>query len=171
MKVPLVYDTNDAAVRLKMDDEVRAIEALPVVSELAQLAASRSKEAGFQASLRCSAHCKKKQESPVHISNSRTTLFGCLQELRMRLETRHGDACVAAAEAARGAEAAAKAAAATRAGAGSSAESPNTLAAMMRLQAAKVRAEAANKAALEAEKAKDAAEEEVEALRWELEPK
>ena len=68
MKVPLVYATNDAAVRLKTDDEVRIIEALPVVSELAQLAASRSKEAGFQASLRCSAHCGKKQESPVHIT-------------------------------------------------------------------------------------------------------
>ena len=42
MNSALVYDTNDAAVRLKMDDEVRAIEALPVVSELAQLAASRN---------------------------------------------------------------------------------------------------------------------------------
>ena len=105
MKDNLVYDT-DPAVRSQMNDEVCAIEALPAVSGLKQMPTSGSKGAGFQASLRCFASrehgsCGQKQEPPVHLTQSRTTLLGCLQQLRRRLETRHGSNCVAAVEAMR----------------------------------------------------------------------
>ena len=47
----MVYDTADPAVRLQMDDEARVIEALPAVRGLQYLPASRSKDAGYQATL------------------------------------------------------------------------------------------------------------------------
>ena len=96
----MVYDTADPVVRLQMDDEVRVIEALPAVRGLQYLPASRSKDAGYQATLMCYAGrehggCGKTMEPLVFLTNSRTTLLGCLQELRKRLEMRHGGACVA----------------------------------------------------------------------------
>lgn len=110
MREPIIFDTNDAAVRLQMEQEMRDIEALPAVRQLLQLSAGKTTGAGFQVTLRCFAGrehggCGKKSEPPVLLTNSRTTLLACLQELRMRLEKRHGGACVAAAEAARAAEA------------------------------------------------------------------
>ena len=109
MKEALIFDTDDAAARALMEEEVRTIEALPAVRELLQLDASKSKEAGFQAMLWCYAGrecggCGKRHEPPVFLTGSRTTRLGCLQELRKRLVERHSG-CVAAAEAARAAEA------------------------------------------------------------------
>ena len=49
----IVYDTNDASDRRSMHEEVLAIEALPFVTKLSQHAHSRSKAAGFRASLSC----------------------------------------------------------------------------------------------------------------------
>jgi hypothetical protein len=53
MVLTLVYDTDDADVRRQMDEEARLIEALPVVRSLNQVAASISKDGGFQAALWC----------------------------------------------------------------------------------------------------------------------
>ena len=106
-----MYDTDDLAERQQMDEEVRAIEAMPAVQTLLQLPASSTKGAGFSASLWCRVGrdhggCGKKAEPPVHILNKgRTTLLQCLVELRARLAARHGGACVAAAMAARAAQA------------------------------------------------------------------
>ncbi len=84
----------------------------------------------------------------------RTTLLACLQELRKRLQDRHGF---------RFAQAVAKKAVADAASAATvSPDTPNVLQAMIQLRQAKSRAEAANKLALEAEKGRDAAEKAVE---------
>ena len=82
MKEPLVYDTAEVAMRLQMEEEVRAIEALPVVSQLLQLRSSKAKSAGYQATLKCYASralggCGKTKEPPVFLTNSRTTLLAC----------------------------------------------------------------------------------------------
>ena len=74
----MVYDTADPAVRLQMDDEVRVIEALPAVRGLQYLPASRSKDAGYQATLMCYAGrehggCGKKTRQ----SSSRTPARHC----------------------------------------------------------------------------------------------
>ena len=90
--MPLAYDSDDPAVRAEMDAEAQLIERLPFVRHLTQLEQSRAKGAGFMAQLWCYAgresegSCGKKQEPPVHITQSRTTLLGCLRELRTRLE-------------------------------------------------------------------------------------
>ena len=114
MRRPLFHDTADAAKRLQMEEEVRVIEALPAVRELLQLPASSNVKTGYQAMLWCHAGrehggCGKRLEPPVFVTQSRTTLLACLQELRKRLGQRHGGDCVAAAEAARAAEEAKKA--------------------------------------------------------------
>ena len=76
MKEPLVYGTDDDAVRREMDQEVLQIEALPFVRSLYQLGAVANKGGGFQASLWCHAgretqgSCGKKQEPPVHTTHN-----------------------------------------------------------------------------------------------------
>ena len=84
----IVYDTNDASYRRSMLAEVLAIEALPFVTRLCQLAHSRSKTGGFQASLSCYSTrehggCGTPQESPICISLQRPTLLACLKEIHV----------------------------------------------------------------------------------------
>ena len=55
MKDAIVYDTADLAVRQQMDEEIRLIEAMPVVRSLGQVAATGGKGGGFQAFLWCHA--------------------------------------------------------------------------------------------------------------------
>ena len=90
----IVYDTNDASDRRSMHEEVLAIEALPFVTKLSQHAHSRSKAAGFRASLSCYATrehggCGTQRESPICISLQRPTLLACLKELHARLKEKH----------------------------------------------------------------------------------
>ncbi len=57
--------------------------------------AHKDKEEGFRATLSC-ALCRwydsrgKGQEQTVQLSRQRTTLLSCLQELRKRMQDRHG---------------------------------------------------------------------------------
>ena len=92
------YDRNDASDRRSMHEEVLAIEALPFVTKLSQHAHSRSKAAGFRASLSCyvtreHGGCGTQQESPICISLQRPTLLACLKELHARLKEKHLEKC------------------------------------------------------------------------------
>eukprot|EP00966_Prymnesium_polylepis_P055631 1286640-Prymnesium_polylepis.2 len=161
-----------------MDEEVLLIEALPVVRSLMQLGAVASKGGGFQASLWCHAgretegSCGKKQEPPVHMSQSRTTLLDCLRELRGRLETRHAN-CIPAAEQAQ--QASRSAASSSSAGCGAGCDCTQAgvdrFQAMMRMESTRKRASEANVLALAAEKAREAAELEVAVLERLVDPK
>ena len=158
MVLELVYNTDDEDVRRQMDELARQIEAMPVVRSLGQLSSSAAKDGGFQATLWChggksEGSCGKRLEPPVHITQTRTTLLGCLTELRNRLETRH-EKCIPAAEAAR------SAAAASAAGSGSNTTESNAFArlqAAQQLEAANRRADALNVQALAAVKEAEAA--------------
>jgi len=109
--IALLYDTQDREVRSQTDAEVCAIEALSVVSRLSPLTCSLPgchglKPTGFRATLKCSTShlhgsCGKAQEAPVLLTHSpdRTTLLACLQELRNRIEQRHGSEFVKAVQA------------------------------------------------------------------------
>ena len=161
----IVYDTNDASDRRSMHEEVLAIEALPFVTKLSQHAHSRSKAAGFRASLSCYATrehggCGTQRESPICISLQRPTLLACLKELHARLKEKHLEKCINAAHALKEDNAAAQAA--------PTAAQQDVFKAMMLLEAAKQRAVIANKASLEAELEKDAAEQAVEILQSQL---
>jgi len=159
---------DDPTVRVQMQQEMRAIEELVFVTKLSFVPAHKDKAEGFRATLSCALcrwydSCGKGQEQAVQLSRERTTLLACLQELRKRLQDRHGFRC---------AEAVAKKAAADAASAATvDPDAPNVLQAMMQLQQAKSRAEAANKLALEAEKERDVAEKAVEELKRQLQPK
>ena len=64
-----------------------------------QIASFSSKPTGFRATLKCSMrsphdNCGKAQEAPVLQTHSRITLLACLQEVRNRIEQRHGSECV-----------------------------------------------------------------------------
>ena len=101
-------DVPDAAA---IQEQVRLIQALPVVRTLSQLPGTAKTRAGFQAFLWCHAGrehggCGKKMEAAVQLTSTRTTLLACLQELHAHLLTRH-TGCLAAAEAGRAAAAAA----------------------------------------------------------------
>jgi len=142
-----------------------AIKALPFVSKLSPIAQTQSKPAGFRANLLCargSEHgaCGNKTEGPICISRERPTLLACLQELHTRLQEKHLEKCINAAQALNEDDAAAQAA--------PTAAQPDVLKAMMLLEAAKQRAVIANKASLEAELEKDAAEQAVEILQSQL---
>ena len=64
-----------------MNEEIRLIEAFPVVRSLLQVVAVGGKGGGFQVTLWCHAgretegSCGKKAESPVQITQSRLTLL------------------------------------------------------------------------------------------------
>ncbi len=151
-----------------MQHEMRAIEELVFVTKLSFVPAHKDKAEGFRATLSCVLcrwyySCGKGQEQAVQLSRERTMLIACLQELRKRLQDRHGFRC---------AQAVAKKAAADAASAATvSPDTPNVLQAMMQLRQAKTCAEVANKIALEAEKERDAAEKTVEELKRQLQPK
>jgi len=145
---------------------VRAIEALPVVTVLSPLAVSSKNKPWFRVGLRCfscqeNASCGQQQAGPVRITNTRTTLLACLQELHKQMVDGHGACCVDAARAAdRSATSSSSTADACLSGAAS-----NVMDLMMQLSNVKARAMVANKVALEAKQAKDALETEVQA--WE----
>jgi len=78
-----------------MDVEVgRAIEALPVVTVLSPLYASSKNKPGYHFGLRCFScqeygRCGQQQVGPVRITNTRTTLLACLQELHKQIVDDH----------------------------------------------------------------------------------
>jgi len=150
---------------VEMVTVVRAIEALPVVTVLSPLAASSKNKPGYRVGLRCFScqeygSCGQQQAGPVRITNTRTTLLACLQELHKQIVDDHGARCVDATPAAdESATSSSSTADACLAGAAS-----NVMDLMMRFSNTKARAVAANKVALEAEQAKDALEREVQAL-------
>jgi len=84
-----------------------AFKALSVVSRLLQLTRGIPgclNPAGFQATLKFSmshphGSCGKAQEAPVLLTQSRTTLLACLEELHHQIEQRHGSECVKAVQA------------------------------------------------------------------------
>ena len=153
---------DDPTLRVQMQHEMRAIEELVFVTKLSFVPAHKDKAQGFRATLSCALcrwydSCGKGQEQAVQLSRERTTLLACLQELRKRLQDRHGFRC---------AQAVAKKAAADAASPATvDPDTPNVLQAMMKLEQAKARAKTANKVALEAEKERDAAETAVEELK------
>jgi len=158
----------DPDMRSKMDNVARAIQTHPTVVQFLQRNITRtgclgiSKATGFQVTLQFykSRGCGTKQKK-VLITQSCITLFACLEELRSRIEERHGSDCV-------------KAVRLSTEGAHETSTSAEGLLAssaphvMMRLRDATLRAAAANKVALEAEQEKDAAEKEKEDLKREL---
>jgi len=141
---------DDPTLRVQMQHEMRAIEELVFVTKLSFVPAHKDKAQGFRATLSCALcrwydSCGKGQEQAVQLSRERTTLLACLQELRKRLQDRHGFRC---------AEAVAKKAAADAVSdATVNPDAPNVLDAMVQLEQARTRAKAANKLALDAEKA------------------
>ena len=154
-------DVPDAAA---IQEQVRLIQALPVVRTLSQLPGTAKTRAGFQAFLWCHAGrehggCGKKMEAAVQLTSTRTTLLACLQELHAHLLTRH-TGCLAAAEAARTADTAAHEPA-----------PPAATEGMLRMQEARQRVlqlEADEAAAVAARKAAD---EEITALERQYFPK
>jgi hypothetical protein len=159
---------DDPTLRVQMQHEMRAIEELVFVTKLSFVPAHKDKAQGFRATLSCALcrwydSCGKGQEQAVQLSRERTTLLACLQELRKRLQDRHGFRC---------AEAVAKKAAADAVSAATvNPDAPNVLDAMVQLEQVRTRAKAANKLALDAEKEKDAAEQEVQRLQQLLQAK
>jgi hypothetical protein len=150
-----------------MEEEERAIRAMPFVTTLSFVRAVKGKAEGWRVTLTCFAcreynSCGKKQEASVHISGERPTLLACLQELRKRLEEHHGNCAQALTE---------KDAADAVSAATVSPDTANVMQAMMKLEQAKVRAKTANKVTLEAEKERDAAATAVEELKRQLQPK
>jgi hypothetical protein len=127
-----------------MEEEERAIRAMPFVTTLSFVRTVKGKAEGWRVTLTCFAcreynSCGKKQEASVDISGERPTLFACLQELRKRLEEHHGNCAQALTEK----DAADAASAATV-----YPDAPNVLQAMMQLEQAKTRAKTANRLAL-----------------------
>ena len=88
--------TQNNTVLVQMEEEERAIRAMPFVTTLSFVRAVKGKAEGWRVTLTCFAcreynSCGKKQETSVHISGERPTLLTCLQELRKRLEEHHGN--------------------------------------------------------------------------------
>jgi hypothetical protein len=86
-----------------MEEEERAIRAMPFVTTLSFVRAVKGKAEGWRVTLTCFAcreynSCGKKEEASVHISRERPTLLACLQELRKRLEEHHGNCAQARTE-------------------------------------------------------------------------
>jgi len=81
-------------VRSQIDAEVCAVETLSVVSRLSQLTSGIRgcpKQTWFTVFLKVSisypqGSCRKPLEAPVPLTQSRTTLLACLQELRNWIE-------------------------------------------------------------------------------------
>ena len=95
------FDSEDANYRAQVDELVRTIESMPFVSKLSQLGAPRP---GFQSSLMCYAargykSCGCKQGKVVQLTQQRTTLLACLQDLSQQLQASHGQNCIDAAHA------------------------------------------------------------------------
>mmetsp|Transcript_41971 Transcript_41971/g.61683 ORF Transcript_41971/g.61683 Transcript_41971/m.61683 type:complete len:298 (-) Transcript_41971:621-1514(-) len=163
----MMYGTEDLDVHSKMDDAARAIQAHPAVIQFSQRNTTRtgclgtSKATGFQVTPQCykSGGCGTKQEQVI-ITQSCTTLCACVEELRSRIEERHGSDCVKAVQAFNSAQETSTAAEGLLAS-----SAPHV---MMWLSIATLRAATANKVALEAEQEKDAAEKEKEDLQREL---
>jgi hypothetical protein len=127
-----------------MEHEMRAIEELVFVTKLSFVPAHKDKAEGFRAALSCALcrwydSCGKGQEQAVQLSRERTTLLACLQELRKRLQDRHGFRC---------AQAVAKKAAAD-AQAPAAVHTPSVLEAMMLFQQAKKHAQAVSQQTVE----------------------
>jgi hypothetical protein len=169
---------DEPTLRVQMQHEMRAIEELVFVNKLSFVATHKDKTEGFRATLSCTLcrwydSCGKGQEQVFQLSWERTTLLACLQELRKRLQDRHGFRC---------AQAVAKKAAAD-AQAPAAVHTPSVLEAMMLFQEAKKHAQAAQdrakaaqdqaskKVALEVEKDNDTAQKELQHLQRVMEPK
>ena len=96
-------DTENKTVLVQMEEEERAIRAMPFVTTLSFVRAVKGKAEGWRVTLTCFAcreynSCGKKQEASLHISGERPTLLACLQELRKRLEEHHGNCAQALTE-------------------------------------------------------------------------
>ena len=92
---------DDPTLRVQMQHEMRAIEELVFVTKLSFVPAHKDKAQGFRSTLSCALckwhdNCGKGQEQAVQLSRERTTLLACLQELRKRLQDRHGFRCAQA---------------------------------------------------------------------------
>ena len=92
---------DDPTMRVQLQHEMRAIEELVFVTKLSFVPAHKDKAQGFRATLSCALcrwydSCGKGQEQAVQLSRERTTLLACLQELRKRLQDRHGFRCAQA---------------------------------------------------------------------------
>ena len=92
---------DDPTLRVQMEHEMRAIEELVFVTKLSFVPAHKDKAQGFRTTLSCALcrwydSCGKGQEQAVQLSLERTTLLACLQELRKRLQDRHGFRCAEA---------------------------------------------------------------------------
>jgi hypothetical protein len=79
-------DIDDPALRVQMQQEMRAIEEMVFVTKLSFVPAHQDKTQGFRATLSCVLcrwydRCGKGQEQEVQLSRERTTLLDCLQEL------------------------------------------------------------------------------------------
>ncbi len=138
------------------------------MTKLSFVPAHKDKAEGFRATLSCALcrwydSCGKGQQQTVQLSREHTTVLVFLQELRKRLQDRHGFRC---------AQIVAKKAAVDDASAVTvSPDTPNVLQTMMQFRQDKSRTEVANKFSLEAEKERDTAEKAVEELKWQLQHK
>jgi len=150
------YDIENMDVRSRMNDVAHAIQAMPAVSRLSQTHNGHMfsrKPTGFKANLKCYSSrqdggCGKQQEPSVLLSQKRLTLLACLEELRNRIEQKHGVKCATAAEAWESAQ---------TPKAVSTPAQQDIFKAMMEIEAAKKRAVIANKASLEAQQETDSA--------------
>ena len=150
-----------------MDDAARAIQTHHTDVQFSQRNTTptgclgTSKATGFQVTLQChKSGGRGTKKEQVIITQSRITLCACLEELRSRIEERHGGDCVKAVQAFNSVQETSTAAEGLLAS-----SAPRVI---MRLRDATLRAAAANKVALEAEQGKDAAEKEKEDLKREL---
>jgi hypothetical protein len=127
---------DDITTRVQIEEAKCAIRKLPFVTLLAPVRAVGDKAEGFRVTLSCTLCrwydiCGKGQEQAVQLSRERTTLLACLQELRKRLQDRHGFRC---------AEAVAKKATVDAVSAVTvNPDAPNVLDAMVQLEQARTR--------------------------------
>jgi hypothetical protein len=89
-------DTQNNTVLVPMEEEERDIRVMPFVTTLSFVCPVKDKTEGWWVTLTCFSYREynrfgKNQESSVHISGERPTLFVWLQELRKRLEEHHGN--------------------------------------------------------------------------------
>ncbi len=78
--------TENTTMLVQMEEEGRAIRAMPFVTTFSLVRAVKGKAAGWRVTLTCFVcreynSCGKKQEASVHISGERPTLLACCKAM------------------------------------------------------------------------------------------
>ena len=87
-------DTEDTTMFLQIEEVIRTIRALSIVTKLSPVGTRNSHGHGYRVSLRyfvCEEYdrCGKKQETPVQVSIRHPTELACLKEMLKRLQDRY----------------------------------------------------------------------------------